>query len=126
MAFPEYMCKGSKGPAVNIILSFLSGWASTPTRRPDGGHGIVPDCLLGTVGCYWLERLRNAHGVPDERDLGPKTITYLKSCGFDFEVAVRSTGGMTVFVQPDGTEILWSPEAERVAHEMVLGSRKSG
>jgi hypothetical protein len=42
--------------------------------------------------------------------VGPETRRVLREIlNFDFEDVARTAGGSTVFIQPDGTEVVWRP-----------------
>ncbi len=120
MKFPAYMEKGSEGPAVNLVLAFLIGWAR--------GHAqdIHCDGVYGEVGVRWAKEFQGAHatlGLEPDGGIGPKTRGVMKDqYGFDFEAAARSTGGTTIFVQQDGTTKEWSPGAEEAARRAALAT----
>jgi hypothetical protein len=107
MEFPRYMEKGSRGPAVNLILAFLIGWGRGDIKD------VVPDADYGEKGAGHMKRFQTSHGLDADGGCGPETRSFLLNrYGFDFEAAAQATGGTTVFVQDDGTEISWSPEPD--------------
>ena len=128
MAIPQYMEKGSRGPAANIILVFLNVWASLRLGENQNHHHIQFDGIYGETGSYWMKRFQEKHGIEPDGGVGPTTRQFLKTtCNFDFELAVRTTGGESVFVQPDRSEIRWAPwsperdeaEARRIKAERI-------
>lgn len=123
MEFPQYMEKGSRGPAVNLVLEFLQGWGRGQGRL---FKSIKGDCHYGNMGAACAMEFQRAHGgLEPDGGWGPKTRAVAKEeYGFDFEEAARHSGGTTIFVQPDGTEVAWSPEAaDEVAAEHADGFR---
>ena len=108
MEFPKYMEKGSRGPAVNIILLILVVYAREVEDM--SLHRIECDSVLGDNGVFWVKSFQKAHNLEADGGVGPDTRTFLKErYHLDFEAVARASGGITVFVQPDGREIHWSP-----------------
>lgn len=110
MKFPQYMQKGSRGPAVNLILIALAVWAEF---KGGGKHelAIVCDGEYGETAAAVMMAFQKSRGLEPDGHFGPSTRSvFLADFGFHFESVARSTGGTTIFVQPDGTEIAWSPE----------------
>ncbi|MBI1974696.1 MAG: hypothetical protein HYS51_02550 [Candidatus Zambryskibacteria bacterium] len=102
------MEKGSRGPAVNLILAILAVYAREVVDT--SLHGIDCDGIYGDTGVHWMRNLQNLAELEVDGGCGPQTREYLKErYHFDFEAAARAMGGTNVFVQPDGTEIIWSP-----------------
>ncbi|HEY4520478.1 MAG TPA: hypothetical protein VJJ72_01600 [Candidatus Paceibacterota bacterium] len=101
LEIPPYLEKGSRGPAINILLVWLKGFF----RAPD----IVCDSVYGDVGAGYVKRLQGQHGLDPDGGVGPKTRRMLKEdYGFDFESVASNTGGASMFVQPDGKVLVWA------------------
>lgn len=106
---PQYMEKDSKGPAVVPLLAFLVGF-SYPSREIPSGFKV--DDELGARGMQLVANYQKENELSVEGGCGPQMRTHLLADDFDFELAARSVGGTTRFVQPDGTVITWSPEMD--------------
>ena len=102
--FPREMKKGSKGPHITVLQSFLCGaFPASPIAGQmvyDEEFGEVTEELVRefqvrcqvSVSCVWDMPTRGAA----RRDYN-----------FDFEAACNGIQGTTVFVQADGTKIHW-------------------
>lgn len=102
---PEYMEKGSKGPAVNVLLVFLMAWS-----HGLASHELKCDDELGDTGMKWLGFFQDQHGLERKGGCGPDTrAKILEKYGIDFDDLVRRTARSTSFVQPDGEVISWHP-----------------
>jgi len=99
------MEKGSHGPAVNLILVFLLGWAYSSEG------GVICDCQYGEIGTALMAKYQADHGLSPDGGCGPETRRQMLNIyGFNFQAAAESTGGTTIFVQPDGSQLEWTPE----------------
>ena len=105
---PTYMEKGSKGPAVVVLLSFLNGWALS------WGEGGLPEGFqigdeLDMDAMTLVAQYQEDNGLDVDGGCGPQMRTDMTERGFNFEAAARAAGGATKFVQLDGSYILWAP-----------------
>jgi hypothetical protein len=98
---------GSEGPHVTILQAFLCG---AKLR----GNTLIFDGDYGPVTAEKLKLWQGLRGIEDEENgqYGPVTRLAMLDCGFDFEVACRTIPGTTIFVQPDGTQVAWSPDGD--------------
>lgn len=108
---PTYLEKGSKGPAVVPLLVFLLTWASLFGEEVP--EGFQTDDELGERGMLLIAKYQEFEGLTVEGGCGPEMrASLLSRYNFDFELVANSVGGETIFVQPDGQQISWSPEAK--------------
>lgn len=62
----------------------------------------------GAVTAEKVAELQTRHGLEADGHFGPQTRKVVKDTyGFDFEAACRTISETTVFMQPDGTTVLW-------------------
>ena len=102
LQIPPYLEKGSSGPAVNVLLSWLKGFYRAPE--------IECDAVLGDIGDGVVKRLQSENGLEPDGGVGPDTRTCMKEkLGFDFEDAARNTAGDNIFVQLGGERVGWNP-----------------
>jgi hypothetical protein len=104
--FPQYMELGSRGPAVNLVLALLLGWAKVWGIFD---HGVVCDGVYRARSATLMKKFQELNDLESDGGCGPETRKWLKEAfGFDLELAARTSGGDTSFVQPDGEEQIWS------------------
>ena len=106
MDLPEEMCEESYGAAVNSVLAYLIGWSPKLAAE----YGVRCNGVFERCGSLLLSRYESAFGLTANGVYGLQARAHMRGRGFDFEEATRSTGGVTVFIQSDGTRITWSPE----------------
>jgi hypothetical protein len=111
MAIPQHLVNRSHGAAINALLAFLSRYL-LPREKGE----LKFDAVFGNTGTMLLMRFQkhHSHALRVTGDLDAGTRAQMKSYyDFDFDEAARSTGGTTVFVQSDGSQISWSLKLER-------------
>ena len=101
---PEYMDRGSRGPAVVVLQAFLSGVT--------GGEGFVwgeyDACLASRVG-----DVQAMNGIEPDGNCGPQTRAMFKlAYGFDIEAAWPLIHGPSGFMQPNGIVSIWEPDSQ--------------
>lgn len=103
---PLYMERGSKGPVVDKVLTFLDRWANENDLGPTD---IKTDGLYGKVGFIWAQAFQREMGIDDDGGFGPQTReAAFKYDDFDFVKEAKDTGDeLTAFVQPDGQVLYW-------------------
>ena len=107
---PQNLVRGSRGASINTLLAFLSRFL-----LPSEQGRLQYDGVFGFAGEVLLRRFQkqSPHAIRTTGELDAPTRAHMKQWfNFDFEEAARSTGGTTIFVQPDGSEIEWSPAAD--------------
>jgi len=109
---PKYMEKGSRGPFCVAVNAFLTGHASA-WGMPDSEFAV--DQLYGGRAVELMKSYQSDSNLEDDGGCGPKTRTAMKEDGFDVDVVANCLPGVTVFVQPDGSEISWSPQGAAMA-----------
>ncbi len=112
MSVPSYMEKGSQGPAVDIVLKFLTFLTMIRGECGQGLPKIEIDGDYGGTAVAHMKRLQQDLGLEPDGGFGPETRDRLREVAdLDFTTACLSMlkNGPTVFVQPDGTQITWSP-----------------
>lgn len=115
-AVPQYMCKGSNGPHVTPLQSFLCGAGY--------GQGVVFDEKYGKVTAERVAAFQKAIGLEVDGNFGPKTRVAAKLAhNFDFAAACQATPGMTDFVQPDGKVISWWRDPSESSRDEINISR---
>lgn len=100
---PPFMEKGSKGPHTLIpqLVACGAGY----------GKDIVFDGNYGDVTAGAMSQLQARNGIDTDGSCGPETRRTMKHrYNVDFEKACRLIPGTTIFIQPDGSEIPWSPD----------------
>ena len=120
---PPYLQPGSEGPAVNVLLKFLVGWAA---ENGQTSTGIELDGEYGTVGIGWMGIYQASHDIDPDGACGPESRRTMQECdGFDFEQTLMDRGeelGITKFVQLDGTDLYWGPGIEPQEDEQAARS----
>jgi murein L,D-transpeptidase YcbB/YkuD len=107
---PKHMGKGSKGPAVTVLLSFLAKQATK--------HGKLPAELkvsdeLDDRGIELVILYQTTRGIAIDGVCGPEMRADMLSQGFDFESTARAAGGKTIFVQTIEKKVTWIPRSEK-------------
>lgn len=101
--FPKYMNKGSRGPHVKVLKRFLeiSGFGANIDTTSEEYDQATADRV-----CELQERF----DIGSDGNFGPITRgTILNGFEFNFEAECSMISGRTMFLQPDGSEIWWSP-----------------
>ena len=108
---PKYMEPGTDGSASVVVLTFLASWAAVEGIKVPEGFRV--DQVYGDRGAILMGEFQKRNGLDSDGGCGPRTRAVMDEVpGFNFEVAVRAVGGVTKFVQPDGSVVTWSPEIE--------------
>ena len=124
---PAYMGLNSRGPAVDLVLSFLFSWAL------DEGYEVgdlVIDGHYGEIAVKWMMEFQNKTGVEGENGgvFGPKTREKMAGeYNFDFALAAQHLPKVTLtsFVYDLGLAsppcgFFWAPGLPRPIGEMGL------
>lgn len=92
---PGFMGKGSKGPHVVILQSFLAGLSFEPKLVIDGDFGEVTENLVKE-----FQRTYGGDTIPQpDGCFGKKTRAIAEKIrNFNFETACQSVSGKTIFV----------------------------
>ncbi len=95
---PNYMQKGSNGPAVTVLQAFLYGTGL--------GNGIDFDSVYGEVTAGAVKDLQLYLRIDADGNFGPATRAAVeKQYGFSFHRAcLILPRGRSLFVQPNGEE----------------------
>jgi hypothetical protein len=112
MDVPQYMEKGSHGPAVDLVLKYLAFLAKIRGVGDQTLPKIEIDGDYGNAGVAHMERLQRDLGLEPDGGFGPETRDRLKEVtGTDFEAACLNLEDdlETFFMQPDGKVIRWKP-----------------
>jgi hypothetical protein len=84
---------------------------------------LEADAKFGAVGSRCLALFQEYHGLTLYGGFGPKTRgAAFARYHFDFQAAVRATPGVTIFVQPDGSEIMFVQDRSGIplnAHKLT-------
>jgi hypothetical protein len=97
---PPSMNKGSKGPAVNLLLAFLCGTGY--------GKDIIFDGVYGDIAEQRLKNFQKRNNLKIDGKFGAETRSCMKEdYDFDFEQACQSIPGKTTFVGGDGETIVF-------------------
>lgn len=114
---PDYMQTGSRGKLVIALSIFLQGLGFLRSKdiKLDGNYGSV---LTANVRDLQLSLAIEADG-----NFGPNTRARVKAMyGFDLEEAEAALPpAMTIFVQPDGTEIRYPPSEVETRSSLAAG-----
>ena len=111
--FPLYMCEGSTGPAVNLLLAFLAGVEMSGRLILDlsGNLRIIPDSEFGEMARMAISKLQQLFGLQPTGDFDQILRNELKSrFGFDFEAACRTMEGDSRLTQSNGSIQIWNPK----------------
>ena len=104
MKFPHEMKKGSKGPHVTLLQSFLCGALPdnpmTGQLVYDQEFGDVTDEL---VRGFQIRKQLEVNGNWNQPTRGAARRIHI----YDFEAACKGIPGTTAFVQGDGSTIYW-------------------
>ena len=103
---PPCMCRDSRGPHVSLLQAFLCGAGF--------GSKLVFDQDYGPKTSWAVKAWQLANNtVIQDGNCDRGTLLKMQEWGdFDFEAACRTIRGVTIFVQPDGQRIPWSPEED--------------
>ena len=102
MYSPKFMQPGSYGTGVQLLLLALLMRGYTAK--------LTLDCDLGDVGVGHLKNFQKDYGLESDGGFGPETREFmLHEFEFNFEEALLATSGSTLFVQPDGSGLLFNP-----------------
>jgi len=104
-SFPPEMAQGSSGVGVNILLSWLSGWGAE--KAPLFKERLDTDGVLKSVGILAVEYYQNYHRLDVQPQCGIAMREHMKrTYGFDLEKAIRTSDGITTFVQLNDENIV--------------------
>ena len=119
---PQYMEKGSHGPFCVAVNAFLVGVAAVWSSVSD--PEFVADVVYGEKAVVLMKDYQSDSGLKVDGGCGPETRAEMKSDGFDSDVVANCLHGVTVFVQPDGSEISWSPVVAEIAADAPIPPAK--
>ena len=103
---PEYMCSGSHGPFVDTILLMLGTWFGTHFPETSG---ISLDHQFKSMGVATMISFQEIAGVEPTGHFDEATRNkFVDWFGFTMDELASFHPGVTTFVQPDNSEIVWS------------------
>ncbi len=110
---PEYMQPGSYGPICTALNAFLAAFQTYGSPQ-EYVRDFVADNIYGENAASVMRHYQESNDLEVDGGCGPETRTELRDDDFDINVIALGVGGTTVFVQPDGQKIAWSPETGAV------------
>jgi hypothetical protein len=108
LPLPPHMENGSRGPLCVVLNAFIAGMTQGLINEDDG---FVCDDVYDEKTVNRIKAYQRNVGLGADGGCGPKTRAQMKRDNFDIELAARTLGGTTIFVQLDGAEIAWCPNS---------------
>lgn len=117
---PRFMGKGSKGPAVKVLLQWLKEVLPILTPHVDV-TGLIVDDEYGEHALRCVGEFQDAHKIKADGVFGPKTRALAKDrYGFDFVARAKETYGITEFAAPGRPNLYWAPGYAPARHRGII------